>query len=134
MGESKSGKSSTLGLSSSTSHSSTSHSSTSPSHTRQEGLVALTADSVFQHVEKFNHFVGVSYLNIYQEKFTDLLNPADQDIKVLNKLPFLLIIELFKIITISNSFNMALLCILSYKRITLLFKFVNLIYFAVGID
>ena len=64
LGESKSGKSSSLGLSS------------------KVGLVALTADTVFQHVEKFNHFVEVSYLNIYHEKFTDLLNPADKDIKV----------------------------------------------------
>ena len=46
------------------------------------GLVALTAASIFNHVEKLSHFVGVSYLNIYNDKFADLLNPADKDLKV----------------------------------------------------
>ena len=67
VGESKSGKSTTLGVA---------NSPVGP------GLVALTAASVFDHVTKLNHFVGVSYLNIYNDKFADLLNPADKELKV----------------------------------------------------
>jgi hypothetical protein len=67
VGESKSGKSTSLGV------------ANSPGG---PGLVALTATSIFEHVAKLSHFVGVSYLNIYNDKFADLLNPADKDLKV----------------------------------------------------
>ncbi|XP_063680875.1 uncharacterized protein LOC134816076 [Bolinopsis microptera] len=67
VGESKSGKSTSLGV------------ANSPAG---PGLVALIAASIFNHVEKLSHFVGVSYLNIYNDKFADLLNPADKDLKV----------------------------------------------------
>ena len=68
VGESKSGKSTSLGV------------ANSPAG---PGLVALTATSIFDHVAKFSHFVGVSYLNIYNDKFADLLNPADKELKVI---------------------------------------------------
>lgn len=65
VGESKSGKSTTLGNGGSTG-----------------GLVPRAALQLFDVLDKSDCFVGVSYLNVFNEKMTDILNPCDKDMKI----------------------------------------------------
>jgi len=67
VGGSKSGKSTVLGTASSAA----------------PGLVSCTADTVFACVAEAACFVGVTYVNVFNEKLSDLLNPADRPLKVL---------------------------------------------------